>query len=220
MIPVQGRPLIYHVVRYISKFDIIDEIIILGDFSGIGKQIEKYFENHISFKKSIKFIQDTQSGTGGDLVHLKAALGNTKEFILWFADNLCPIDIKQMYDFHKESKTPATIAVRRFRKEETGFAVINNGIIHEFIEKPTIELQMAECLGIYIINSKIIKTIKTKKNKKKNLNLSYDILQPLSKRRNIAAYDIGKTQWLDIDSPARVDRNKKLVDSIIKKLDA
>ncbi|NHH98809.1 hypothetical protein DYY66_2005 [Candidatus Nitrosotalea sp. FS] len=78
---------------------------------------------------------------------------------------------------------------------------------------------MAECLGIYIINSKIIGTIKTKRQVKKNLNLSYDILQPLSKKGNIAAYDIGKTQWLDIDSPTRVERNKELVNSIIKKLD-
>jgi mannose-1-phosphate guanylyltransferase len=217
MIPVQGRPLIYHVVRYLSKFNIIDEIIIVADFSGIGKQIEKYFENHISFKKPIKFIQDSQSGTGGDLIHLRSSLGKSKEFILWFADNLCPIDIDKMYQFHKDSKTMATIAVRRYRKEETGFAIVNDGIIQEFKEKPTIELQMAECLGIYIINSEIINTIKTKKQKIKDLNLSYDILQPLSKKGKIGAYDIGKTQWLDIDSPTRVDRNKELVDSIIKK---
>jgi mannose-1-phosphate guanylyltransferase len=47
--------------------------------------------------------------------------------------------------------------------------------------------------------------------------LSYDILQPLSKKGKIAAYDIGKTKWLDIDSPTRAERNKELVDSIIKK---
>jgi mannose-1-phosphate guanylyltransferase len=217
MIPVQGRPLIYYVVKYLSKFDIVDDIIILGDFSGIGKQIEKYFENHMSFKKPIKFIQDSQSGTGGDLIHLRSALGKSKEFILWFVDNLCPVDINKMYQFHKDSKTIATIAVRRYRKEETGFAIVNKGIIEEFKEKPTIELQMAECLGIYIMNSEIINKIKTKKQNKKDLNLSYDILQPLSKKRKIAAYDIGKTQWLDIDSPTRVDRNKELIDSIIKK---
>ena len=217
MIPVQGRPLIYHVVKYLSKFEIIDEIILVGDFSGMGKQIEKYFENHISFKKPIKFIQDTQSGTGGDLIHLKSSLGKSKEFVLWFSDNLCPIDIKKMYRFHRDAKTTATIAVRRYRKEETGFAIINKGIIQEFKEKPTIKMQMAECLGIYIMNSEIIKTIKTKKQKKKDLNLSYDILQPLSKKGNIGAYDIGKTKWLDIDSPTRVNRNKELVDSIIKK---
>ena len=217
MIPVHGRPLIYHIVKYLSKFDIIDSIIILGDFSGIGKQIEKYFENHISLKKPIKFIQDSQSGTGGDLIHLSSTLGKNKEFVLWFVDNLCPLDIKKMHRFHKDSKTTATIAVRRYRKEETGFAIVNNGIIEEFKEKPTIELQMAECLGIYIINSEIINKIKIKKQKKKELNLSYDILQPLSIKRKIAAYDIGKTQWLDIDSPTRVERNKEVINSIMKK---
>jgi mannose-1-phosphate guanylyltransferase len=217
MIPVQGRPLVYHIIKYLSKFDIIDEIIIVGNFAGIGKQIEKYFENHISFKKPIRFIQDSQSGTGGDLVHLRASLGKSKEFLLWFVDNLCPIDINNMYQYHKDNRIHATIAVRRYRKEETGFAIVKNGIIREFKEKPTIELQMAECLGIYIIDSRIINTIKTKKQRKKNLNLSYDILQPLSKKGSIAAYDIGKTQWLDIDSPTRVERNKELVGSIIKK---
>src|SRR5579863_8222534 len=153
MIPVQGRPLVHHIAKYLTKFDIIDEVIILGDFSGIGKQIEKYFENHTAFKKPIKFIQDSQSGTGGDLVHLKQSLGKNKEFILWFVDNLCPVDIKKMHKFHTDSKTDATIAVRRYRSEETGFAIVKNGIIKEFKEKPTIELQMAECLGIYIIDS-------------------------------------------------------------------
>lgn len=217
MIPVQGRPLVYYIVKYLTKFDIIDEVIILGDFSGIGKQIEKYFENHIAFKKPIKFIQDSQSGTGGDLVHLKSSLGKSKEFLLWFVDNLCPVDINKMHQFHTNSKTLATIAVRRYRNEETGFAIVKNGIIKEFKEKPTIELQMAECLGIYIIDSKILDAVKTKKQRKKDLNLSYDILQPLSKKGKIAAYDIGKTQWLDIDSPTRAERNKELVNSIIKK---
>jgi mannose-1-phosphate guanylyltransferase len=218
MIPVNGRPLVYHIAKYLSKFNMVDEIIILGDFAGIGKQIEKYFENHISFKKTIKFVQDSQSGTGGDLVHLKSSIGKSKEFLLWFVDNLCPIDVNKMYQFHKNSKTHATIAVRRYRKEETGFAIVKNGIIHEFKEKPTIELQMAECLGIYIIDSRIISTIKTKIQRKRDLNLSYDILQPLSKKGKIAAYDIEKIQWLDIDSPTRVERNKELIDSIIKKI--
>jgi len=101
MIPVHGRPLVHHIAKYLTKFDIIDEVIILGDFSGIGKQIEKYFENHTAFKKPIKFIQDSQSGTGGDLVHLKSSLGKSKEFLLWFVDNLCPVDIKNAQISHR-----------------------------------------------------------------------------------------------------------------------
>jgi len=112
----------------------------------------------------------------------------------------------------------ATIDKRRYRREETGFAVVKNGLIQEFKEKPVIELEMAECLGIYVLDSKILKTIKLKKPRKKDLNLSYDILQPLSRIGGINAYDIGKTPWIDIDSPTRVDRNRDLVNVIVKKL--
>jgi mannose-1-phosphate guanylyltransferase len=110
----------------------------------------------------------------------------------------------------------STIAVRRYRKEETGFAKVDNGIIREFKEKPSIELKMPECLGIYILGLEILKIIKNKRSRKKNLNLSFDVLQPLSKKGNIGAYDIGKAPWLDIDSPMRVSRNEELVNSIIR----
>ncbi|MFZ1076121.1 MAG: nucleotidyltransferase family protein [Nitrosotalea sp.] len=218
MIPVQGKPLIAHIVEYLSSFKIIDEIIILADFDGLGKQIEKYFENYKRATKPLKFIQDSQSGTGGDLVHLEKILEKNSEFLLWFVDNLTPLDIKNMYQFHREKNTLATIATRRYRKEETGYAIVENGIVVEFREKPTIKLEMAECLGVYILNSKILKIIKSKKVKRKEMNLSYDILQPLSKEGKISAYDIGKSPWIDVDSPSRVEREKELVNTIIKKL--
>lgn len=219
MIPIHGKPLVAHLVRYLSSFKLIDEIIILADFHGLGKQIERYFENYPKLKKPIRFIQDSQSGTGGDLVHLWKSLGKNSEFLLWFVDNLCPIDVNEMYQFHKAKKSLATIATRKHRREETGYAVVENGLVHEFKEKPTIKLEMSECLGIYVLATKILKIIRSKRNRKKDVNLSYDILQPLSKKRNIGAYDIGKTPWLDVDSPTRVERESKLVSTILKKLE-
>ena len=218
LIPIQGKPLIAHIVKYLSSFKLVDEIIILADFHGLGKQIERYFENRSNLRKPIRFIQDSQSGTGGDLVHLEKILGKRTEFLLWFVDNLCPINLKEMYRFHKMKKSLATIATRRYRKEETGYAVVDNGVIREFKEKPTIKLDMAECLGIYILDTKILQTIKSKKSRKKEVNLSYDVLQSLSKKNRIGAYDIAKIPWLDVDSPTRVEREHKLVDSIVKKL--
>ena len=217
MIPVQGKPLIYHVVKYLTSFNVIDEIIILADFTGLGKQIENYFEGHTLIKKPIRFVQDSQSGTGGDLLHISRFVGKDSDFLLWFVDNLSPIDIKAMHKLHKQKKSIATIATRKYRREETGFAIIRNGLVKEFKEKPTIELGMAECLGVYMLNSKILNSIRSKKPRKKDLNLSYDILQPMSKSGKISAYDIGKIPWIDIDSPTRVDRNKDLVSQIIKK---
>ena len=218
LIPVHGKPLIAHIVKYLSSSKLVDEIIILADFYGLGKQIKIYFENRSDLKKPIRFIQDSQSGTGGDLVHLEKILGRSAEFLLWFVDNLCPIDINGMYKFHKMKKSIATIATRRYRKEETGYAIVENNMICKFVEKPTIKLEMAECLGIYILDTKILKTIKSKKVKKKEVNLSYDVLQSLSKKNRIGSYDIAKTPWIDVESPTRVERESKLVGYIVKKL--
>ncbi len=217
MTPIKGKPLIDYVVNYLNSFRFINEIIIISDYEGLGGQIKNYY-NNLSNNRNITFIQDSQSGTGGDLLHIDKKLEEESEFVLWFVDNLCAIDLKEMVDFFKEKKSIACIATRTRRKEETGFAIVENGIITEFKEKPKIELQLSECLGVYILGKEILKRIRAK-SKQKDINLSFDILQQLSKERKISAYDIGETEWIDAESPIVLERNKKTVQTIIKQME-
>ncbi len=216
LIPIEGKPLIDYIVNYLSSFKIIDEIVIVSDFKGIGGQIQHYFKDRKNGKK-IKFIQDSGSGTAGDLLHASSSLKNTPEFLLWFVDNLCALDVKKMTSFFKKNQSIACIATRTTRKEETGFAVVKNNMITEFKEKPTIKMQMSECLGIYILGAEILKRIKMKRSKS-DLNLSFDILEELSKQGKVTAYDIGTKAWIDAESPTMLERNKKKVNEIIKEM--
>ena len=213
MSPINNKPLIDYVVKYLKSFSFIKEIIIISDFNGLGGQIKNYYEN----QKNITFVQDSQSGTGGDLLHIERKLKNESEFLLWFVDNLCAVDVKKMKEVFKKKKSSACIATRTKRKEETGFAIVKDGIIKEFKEKPMIELQLSECLGIYMLGQDIIKRIK-KKQKQKEINLSYDILQELSKEGKISAFDIGDKEWIDAESPMVLERNEKTVKKIIKQM--
>jgi mannose-1-phosphate guanylyltransferase len=217
MIPIYGKPLIDYIVNYVSSIGFIDEIIILADYNGIGNQIKGYFEKR-GTKKKLRFVQDSQSGTGGDLVHLSNLLEKNSEFLLWFVDNLAPLDLVMMFKFYRQKKSIACVATRSFRKEETGYAMVKDGLIFEFKEKPIIKLHMAECLGIYILSTKILKLIKSKQKMQKQINLSYDILQRLSKNQSISAFDIKKTPWIDVESPTKIERNQELVKNIIKKM--
>jgi mannose-1-phosphate guanylyltransferase len=213
MTPIYGKPLIDYVVKYVKSFNFIEEVIIISDFSGLGEQIKNYYGN----QKNITFIQDSQNGTGGDLLHVEKKLKNESEFLLWFVDNLCAIDLKKMRELFREKKSSACIATRTKRKEETGFAIVENNIIKEFREKPIMKLQLSECLGIYMLTNNIIKKIKTKQ-KQKQINLSYDILQQLSKEGKISAFDIKNTEWIDVESPMTLERNEKTVKKIIKQM--
>ncbi len=213
MTPINGKPLIDYVLKYLRSFSFINEVIIVSDFNGLGGQIKNYYGD----QKNLTFVQDSQSGTGGDLLHVGNSLKDESEFVLWFVDNLCAIDLKKMQELFREKNSAACIATRTKRKEETGFATVENGIIKEFKEKPTIKLQLSECLGIYLLGKDIIKRIKTKQ-KQKEINLSYDILQQLSKEGKISAFDIGDNEWIDAESPMILERNEKTVKKIIKQM--
>jgi len=215
MTPILGKPLIDYITKYLSSFDFIKEIIIISDYQGLGGQIKNYF-SHTNKGKKITFVQDSQSGTGGDLLHIENNLKGENEFVLWFVDNLCAIDLVKMRKVFKEKNSIACIATRTKRKEETGFAVVEDGIIKEFKEKPTMKLQLSECLGVYILGKDIIKRIKTKKQKE--INLSFDILQQLSKEGKISAYDIEDREWIDAESPMVLERNETTVKKIIKQM--
>ena len=213
MTPINGKPVIDYVIRYLQKFSFIKEIVIISDFNGLGGQIKNYYGD----QKNISFVQDSQSGTGGDLLHIEKKLKEESEFVLWFVDNLCAIDLKKMKEVFTKKKSSACIATRTKRKEETGFAVVKNGVIIEFKEKPVMKLQLSECLGVYMLGKDIIKRIKEKK-KQKEINLSYDILQQLSKEGKISSFDIGDNEWIDVESPSYLERNQKTVKKIIKQM--
>ena len=213
MLPINDKPVIDYIVKYLESFSFIKEIIIISDFNGLGGQIKNYFVN----QKNITFVQDSQSGTGGDLLHIEKKLKGESEFLLWFVDNLCAVDVKKMRDIFKDKNSSACISTRTKRKEETGFAVVEDGIIKEFKEKPVMKLQLSECLGIYMLGKDIIDRIK-KKEKEKEINLSFDIFQQLSKEGKISAFDIGDREWMDVESPTILERNEKTVKKIIKQM--
>ena len=216
MTPIYGKPLVEYIVNYLKTFSFIKEIIIISDYEGLGGQIKNYYDN-LNNIKNITFVQDSQSGTGGDLLHIEKKLKKESEFVLWFVDNLCAVDLKKMRDVFRNKKSTVCIATRTRRKEETGFAIVENGIITQFKEKPKMKLKLSECLGIYILGKDILKRIKAKSNQKE-INLSFDILQQLSKEKKISAYDIEETEWIDVESPIVLERNEKTVKKIIKEM--
>lgn len=218
MIPVHDRPVIGHVIDFLTDSKEIDEIIVLADLNGLGGQIRNYLQNSQGEKK-ISFVQDSQSGTGGDLVHLLPSLKDESEFLLWFADNLCRIDIARMKRHFLDKNSLACIATRSKRREETGFASVNNGMITEFLEKPEIDLPMPECLGVYILSTKILYEIREKsKLTGGKTSLSFDILEDQSRDGKVSAFDIGTSSWIGVESPAVLERNASLVEKIIKQM--
>jgi mannose-1-phosphate guanylyltransferase len=239
MIPIGGRPLIDHVVRYLARFEIVDEILIVCEFDSFGSQIINYFEGKGSvILKKISFIEDHKYGTGGAVLRAQDSINNGSEpFLVWFADNLCALDLTDLVSFYHRLKMQlesgkeitGIVVTRKHRYEETGRVTVqakDHNKIEQFIEKPVVELESPEAVGIYLFSKKIFEflhqqLVSVTRNKHTNrFDLSHDILAHLpSEGANLYSYSLDqRTEWIDIESPTYADRNIKKISRILNQM--
>lgn len=223
MIPLFDRPIIDYIVRYLSSFDVVDEVIVVTNLSGRGRQIQTYFEGkEVWLKKKLVFAADRNEGTGNAILRTRSRLVPGEPFLVWFSDNICPLNVEDMLRFHRKMKGLGCVAVRKRRIEETGFVEVDEkmNLVKRFMEKPTVDLPLPECLGVYLFSYDVIK--KMSSLGKAQLNLSLDVLQNLSADDKFYAYQVGNLPWLDVESPAKLERHlqlaKKIVNAMEKKV--
>jgi mannose-1-phosphate guanylyltransferase len=244
MFPLDGRPIIDYLVRYIAQFSQISEIIIICNFDRFGKQIINYFEGKQSILgKPIIFVEDKKNGTGGSLLKIEKYVRHDECFLVWFADNLCALNIEQMIQrYHQvknmksgEKEAISIVVVRKRRREETARVILDDSQIKEFMEKEMVKLEQPEALGIYLFSKRIFQYLHERLNEGfANFNLSYakntknvsisfdlsrDILSKIASTGGLFAYDIGDDiEWIDASSPAHVDRNRDIVEKILSQM--
>jgi mannose-1-phosphate guanylyltransferase len=245
MIPVDGRPVIDHLVRYLARFSEISGLIILCEFDSFGKQIINYFEGKESaIGKPITFVADKKNGTGGALLNVERYVGRDRCFLVWFADNLCALRINDLIHEYKEANKSriegitGMVVVRKQRREETGRVVLDNvnsqpstnnsnnnsnaaAPIKKFIEKGMVKLEQPEAVGIYLFNNSIFRYLHDTSDKMRGcFNLSHDLLAHLtSGGGKLYSYDLGNNiQWLDVESPSYADRNKEIIMEVMSQM--
>jgi len=153
MIEIGGKPLLWHIMKIYSKYN-INEFIICCGYKGYI--IKEYFSNYflhnsdveINIKNnSIKVLQksiepwlitlvDTgeDSMTGGRLKRVRKYIGDD-DFCMTYGDGLSSIDIQSLIDFHKSHGKKATVTAVQ-PSGRFGALEIQNNQIKAFIEKP------------------------------------------------------------------------------------
>jgi len=236
MISIDGRPIIDHIVRYLARFPEIDNFVIVCEFDEHGKQIINYFEGKERIVgKQIVFVEDKKNGTGGAILNAETEIGSDESFIVWFADNMCALDMDsfvKQYKFLNESQKNrgknmiGMVVTRDYRKEETRRIVCDpneTNRIMEFTEKPFTKLDLPETLGIYIFSNTLFSIIRNQRDSSiigNSIDLSFDILAKLpSLGFGLYSYPISShIDWIDVESPVYAERNKELVKRILAQM--
>lgn len=153
MVEIGSKPILWHIMKIYSKYNIHDFIICLGYK---GYVIKEYFANYFLHMSDVTFdmvgnkmevhyrnaepwrvtLVDTgeQTMTGGRLKRIASYL-NGEDFCCTYGDGVGDINVSELIDYHKKHKRLATITAIQ---PPGRFGVINhqNEKVTSFSEKP------------------------------------------------------------------------------------
>ena len=130
MIEIGGKPILWHILKTYSKYD-INEFVICCGYK--GEQIKEYFSKLDSTSWDIQLV-DTglDTLTGGRLKRIQDHIDDT--FCVTYGDGLSDIDISRLISFHKEKKKLATLTAIH-PPERFGVLNLSGDYVTEFHEK-------------------------------------------------------------------------------------
>ena len=130
MVEIGGKPILWHILKIYSCYD-INEFVICCGYK--GEKIKEYFSNIDSTPWNIELVDtglDTK--TGGRLKRIQNHIDGT--FCVTYGDGLCNIYINNLVAFHKEKKSVATLTATH-PPERFGVLDLNGDYVTEFHEK-------------------------------------------------------------------------------------
>ncbi len=157
MIPVGGKPIVWHIMKYYASFGYSDFVLCLGY---LGNVIKQYFLNyqtqatdftlnlgdpnsiqvHNKIEESDWNITFAETGehamTGARIKRIKKYIGNDETFMLTYGDGLSDININELLLFHQKNKKVLTLTGVRPAGRFGEIKCTEEGVISEFVEKP------------------------------------------------------------------------------------
>ncbi|MFC2143083.1 sugar phosphate nucleotidyltransferase [Candidatus Aenigmatarchaeota archaeon] len=133
LIPIQGKPILLHQIKFLKKYNIDNIIITIGD--GYEKTKE-YFGDGSKFGVNIEYLVENKPlGTVGALRLLKNRIKGS--FLFLNVDTLMNPDVQESITFHKKQNSVVTVfLVTEGNPSKFGVARMRGNDILEFVEKP------------------------------------------------------------------------------------
>lgn len=195
LLPVHNKPLLQHTLEFMAKNGFRDIIVSIGY---LGNKIKEYFRDGSSFGIRIAYVEQKgkESGTVQPLLQAQKLVGKSP-FVLWYGDVLAKVDLFDMLDFHKSSKSIATMGITSVEKpSDWGVVNMKGSYVVGFAERPTKNVSISHLInaGIYVMNPEIFDYIKPGSK-----SMEIDVLPKLVKEKKLAGYSLCD-QWFDVGS--------------------
>jgi len=179
LIPIGGKPIIWHIMKVYSHFGHKDFILCLGY---LGNKIREYFQNpeNVEENWNITFVDTGLKTTKGERLRRVKDYIKNEIFLVSYGDDLSDVNINDVIKFHKKNNKIATLTtvnpICHFGVIETN----DNNEIIGFKEKPKLEYWING--GYFVFNKKIFDYME------EDWDLEKETFEALAKDRQISAF--------------------------------
>ncbi len=199
MVPINGKPMIFHIMKHYSSYGFTEFYIALGYKS---KVIKDYFKKGYKNWKINLIFTGQNTMTGGRIKRLKKYIGK-ETFLATYGDGLSNVNIKKLVAFHKKNKKIATLTAVR-PPARFGAIKIKGNLVNYFKEKSKVDEGWING-GFFVLEPKIFDFIKNDKT-----FFEREPLEITSKSNNLCAFK-HEGFWQCVDTKRDRDRINKLI---------
>jgi NDP-sugar pyrophosphorylase family protein len=201
LIPVNGRPILEHILENLRQGGIHDIILLAGPHAD---RLRSHFGDGAHFGVKIHYLEESKkSGTAIPILKAQELLGNSP-FLLYYGDVLAEINLKDMIEFYEsQEKNITTMAVTSVDMSgDWGVVGLQGNRVVEYTEKPGkgagSNLINA---GIFVMSPEIFKYIPDKKFSM----LEKDVIPRLVEESKMTGYSFSG-KWFDITTPKTYEK--------------
>ncbi|MDD2807305.1 MAG: nucleotidyltransferase family protein [Patescibacteria group bacterium] len=196
MIPLNGRPVLEHIIENFRRYEVRELVISIGHQ---GNKIKQYFGDGSKFGVKITYLEQglAETGTAAPILQAKKIVGDNP-FFVYYADVLAAVDLDDMVDFHTSNNGLVTMALTSVnRSSNWGVVRLQGNRVYSFLEKPDQRKNLSNIInaGFYIFNPKIFDYLKPETKR-----LEKDIFPKLVEQRKMFGYMFAG-QWFDVGNP-------------------
>ena len=155
MLPVGPRPILEHIILWLKKNGINEDIVTTGY---LGKTIQEYFGAGKDWGVNIKYAASPHPlGIAGQLKSAESKLRG--RFVCVYGDAILEMDLKKLVQFHSAHSALATVALMKYSTNlKYGFLETDRGgLITEWREKPVISGYIN--IGCYVMEKTFLRFI-------------------------------------------------------------
>jgi dTDP-glucose pyrophosphorylase/CBS domain-containing protein len=195
MLPVNGRPLLEHLVCKLREAG-IQHVSISTHY--LAKSIVEHFQDGADFGLRIEYVDEEQpTGTAGSLA--KAAVGDVPLLVI-NGDILTSVDFRAMLEFHREHAAEMTVAVQQ-HEVQIPFGVIRMDGIDaiSIVEKPSVRHFVNA--GIYLIEPNVCKMVPADRP----FDMPELITKLIEGQKRVICFPI-REYWLDVGRMEQYER--------------